>query len=303
MELLYEKVQAAGVAVERNLPLKKYGSFRIGGPASIALFPRNEEELLLVHRAARDAGVPLTVVGRGTNLLFPDEGIAGCVLFTTQMRALRVEGETVTAAAGTPLSVLARAAEEHSLTGAEFAHGIPGTLGGAVVMNAGAYDGSMAGILRSSRYYDTATGEVRELSQEEHGFDYRNSVYLHHPEWILLSVTLGLTPGERELIRARMEELARRRRESQPLDLPSAGSVFKRPEGHFAGRLIEECGLKGRRVGDAEVSAKHAGFIVNRGNATAADVQALISLVQTTVKERFGVVLECEIRTPKPIKS
>ncbi|WP_087064939.1 UDP-N-acetylmuramate dehydrogenase, partial [Intestinibacillus massiliensis] len=201
----------------------------------------------------------------------------------------------VRAGAGALLSGVAKAALEASLTGLEFAAGIPGSAGGAVFMNAGAYGGQMADVVREVAYLD-GDGALRTCAGAGCGFGYRTSVFKAHPDWTVVSVTLGLTPGDPASIRTQMEDLAQRRRDKQPLDLPSAGSTFKRPEGYFAGKLIQDAGLRGAAIGGAQVSEKHAGFIVNRGGATSADVRALVSLVQRTVLERFGVALECEVR-------
>ncbi|MBO5973127.1 MAG: UDP-N-acetylmuramate dehydrogenase, partial [Clostridia bacterium] len=204
-------------------------------------------------------------------------------------------GNRVTVSAGTQLAVLAQACAEHSLTGLEFAHGIPGTVGGAVMMNAGAYGGEIGGVLVSTRYC-TPEGEIRTLSAEEHGFGYRTSFFKTHPEYLILSAEFELRQGDRDEIKNTMAELARRRRESQPLDKPSAGSTFKRPEGYFAGKLIEDCSLKGFTIGGAQVSQKHAGFVINAGGATCSDVLELCAHIQKTVYERFGVMLEREIK-------
>lgn len=296
MENILRELREKSISVRTNEPLSLHSSFRIGGPAAVAAFPQNAAELITLLCTVKEACVPFAVLGKGSNVLFSDRGFSGVVVFTTQMRELSVKGRCIRASAGVPLSVLAMAARDAALTGAEFAHGIPGTLGGAVFMNAGAYGEAMEGILRSSRYFDTVTQKIEEISASEHAFGYRTSAYETHPERILLEATLELSPGDPESIRVRMAELAAKRRSSQPLEYPNAGSVFKRPQGYFAGKLIEDCGWKGRGVGGAEVSSKHAGFIVNRGGATAQDVLELIRQIKESVKERFGVSLECEIR-------
>ncbi len=296
MESLYRTLTAAKIEAVRDLSLAAHSSFRIGGDARLACFPRSREELLACLRLAREGGVTPIVIGNASNVVFPDEGLDGLVIFTGKCRQLRVDGETLHADAGATLASLAIAARDAALSGLAFAAGIPGTLGGAVLMNAGAYGGCMADICVVSDFYDAESNTVGSFSGEEQAFANRTSVYAQNPRYTVLGATLVLQRGVRAEIEAQMRELAARRRASQPLELPSAGSVFKRPEGHFAGKLIEDCGLKGMRVGDAEVSQKHAGFIVNRGGATAADVRALVELIRERVLHDTGVELECEIR-------
>lgn len=276
-------------------PMARHTTFRIGGPADIFLRPRSVDALRAVICEARAQGVPCTVLGNGSNVLAPDAGLRGVVVCTGGLRGVEAGGQGVRAGAGALLSGVAKAALEASLTGLEFAAGIPGSAGGAVFMNAGAYGGQMADVVREVAYLD-GDGALRTCAGADCGFGYRTSVFKAHPDWTVVSVTLGLTPGDPASIRTQMEDLAQRRRDKQPLDLPSAGSTFKRPEGYFAGKLIQDAGLRGAAIGGAQVSEKHAGFIVNRGGATSADVRALVSLVQRTVLERFGVALECEVR-------
>ena len=247
-------------------------------------------------RAARENNVPLTVLGNGSNILVRDEGIRGIVLaIGTEYGVISVEGTKLEAETGALLAVLSAAARAASLSGLEFAGGIPGSLGGALFMDAGAYGGQMADVVRTTRYLDENL-TVRELHGEEHKFGYRTSVFRENPQWIALSSVMELTPGNPEEIRAKMDDFAQRRRDKQPLNYPSAGSTFKRPEGYFAGRLIEDAGLKGYTVGGAQVSEKHAGFVINRGGATCADVQRLIDHVRAEVLRQFGVELEPEVR-------
>ncbi|MCB6367099.1 UDP-N-acetylmuramate dehydrogenase [Intestinibacillus massiliensis] len=276
-------------------PMARHTTFRIGGPADIFLRPRSVDALRAVICEARAQGVPCTVLGNGSNVLAPDAGLRGVVVCTGGLRGVEAGGQGVRAGAGALLSGVAKAALEASLTGLEFAAGIPGSAGGAVFMNAGAYGGQMADVVREVAYLD-GDGALRTCAGAGCGFGYRTSVFKAHPDWTVVSVTLGLAPGDPASIRTQMEDLAQRRRDKQPLDLPSAGSTFKRPEGYFAGKLIQDAGLRGAAIGGAQVSEKHAGFIVNRGGATSADVRALVSLVQRTVLERFGVALECEVR-------
>ncbi len=276
-------------------PLKKHTSFRIGGPAKRMAFPKTAEELVLLDGILRECGVRTVVLGNGTNVLFPDEGLDAVVIATGEMKGLLVEnGTELVANAGISLARLATEAWQHGLTGLEFAHGIPGSVGGGVVMNAGAYDGVLSDVLVSVEAL--FSDGVRTLSTEALQLSYRHSIFTEQPDAVALRTRFRLQTGDKAAIRARMDELMERRKASQPLDLPSAGSTFKRPQGHFAGRLIEDCGLKGTRVGGAEVSVKHAGFIVNTGGATCADVLALIETIQKTVLDAAGVLLEPEVK-------
>jgi len=296
MELLRNELKRAGIRVESECPLCRYSSFRIGGCAKLALFPKNRMEMIACLDGVRRYGLPYLVIGNASNVVFSDRGFDGVIIFTTAWKELTVEGTRISVGAGVSLSAIANAAQRASLCGAEFLHGIPGTLGGAVFMNAGAFGGCMADICAKSEYYDARTGESGVLCGEEQAFSNRTSIYEKHPSYTVLGAELILQKGNQSEICARMRDYMERRRRTQPLELPSAGSVFKRPEGFFAGRLIEECGLKGTRVGGAEVSVKHAGFIVNRGGATAADVRALCELIRARVLAQTGVRLECEIR-------
>ncbi len=289
-------LERAGICVKRELPLWRHCTFRIGGNARYAVFPKNRDQLLISLRTLMPHKDRVVLIGKGSNVLFSDEGIDGAVIFTTECREI-VRTETgFRADAGASLAALACAARDASLGGLEFAHGIPGTLGGGVLMNAGAYGGELSSVCVTSEYFDLRTGEICRLHGTEHDWGYRKSYYSEHPEAVILGAELVLTPADPEQIRARMRELTEKRKTSQPIEYAGAGSTFKRPAGYFAGKLIEDCGLKGTSVGDAQVSTKHAGFIINRGNASASEVKELISLVQARVKERFGVELECEIR-------
>jgi len=244
----------------------------------------------------RTCGAAYRVIGKASNVVFSDEGFAGLVIFTGRCDAVTLRDKTVTAAAGIGMTELSRVAQSAGLAGLEFAYGIPGTVGGAVVMNAGAYGGCMADVCISSRCFDMQTGEILTYTGDAQGFAVRTSVYEKNPHLVVLEATMRLTLDDPAQIDARMREYMERRRASQPLQYPSAGSVFKRPVGYYAGKLIEDCGLKGLTVGGAQVSEKHAGFIVNRGGATARDVWDLSELVRRSVKERFGVDLEREIK-------
>ena len=279
------------IELRRDEPMSAHTSFRIGGPARLYACVRAE---LAPHlrELARAAGLKTLVTGNGSNLLVADAGYDGLVLrLADEPPQLREDG-VIYAPAGTGLARLAAFAAEHELSGLEFAAGIPGSVGGAVMMNAGAYGGQMSDVLTLTRYWD---GEAREMRTEDGGFGYRRSPFFG-TDALVLGAEIRLRRGERGEIEAKMAELAAQRREKQPLNLPSAGSAFKRPQGHFAGKLIEDCGLKGYAVGGAQVSEKHAGFVINRGGATCADVLRLLEHIEKTVYDRFGVRLEREIQ-------
>ncbi len=284
------------LTIREHEPMAAHTTFRIGGPADLYLEWKNGAPLAEILPLIRASGQPFYILGRGSNVLVRDEGVRGVVLNTTLANQICCEGAEITAECGAGLASIASTALRKGLTGFEFAAGIPGSLGGAVCMNAGAYGGEMSQVVLRSHYLNGA-GELCVLEGADHAFGYRHSAYKEHPDWLLLRVELGLWEGEPEQIRDLMEDLARRRREKQPLNYPSAGSTFKRPAGHFAGRLIEDCGLKGFAIGGAQVSEKHAGFLINRGGATCDDMLRLVEHVQRTVHEQFGVDLECEIRT------
>ncbi len=277
-----------------NEPMSRHTTFRVGGPADVLFLPESEEQLLQALSIAREAGVPCVVIGNGSNLVVKDGGIRGLVIALGEgMAAIARAGETLTAWAGASLARVSAYAQASGLSGLEFASGIPGTLGGGCAMNAGAYSGQLSDVLVDARVL--LDGEVRTLTVEEMQMGYRTSLPLRRGG-IVISARFALTPDDPEAIAARMRELNARRRDKQPLNYPSAGSTFKRPEGYFAGALIEQAGLKGKSVGGAQVSEKHAGFIVNTGEATAADILALIDIVQAEVAARFGVRLETEVR-------
>lgn len=276
-------------------PMAKHTSFRIGGPARRMAFPKTREQLVVLAGLLQEAGIEPLLLGNGTNLLVADEGLDTVVINTSaQLSRVEQTGECeLTADAGVSLCQLALFAWKQGLAGLAFAHGIPGTLGGGVVMNAGAYGGELKDVIAdvTTLYPDG----VRTLTADEMGFSYRHSVF-SSGEGIVLGAKLKLEPGDPNAIKAKMDELMARRKASQPLEFPSAGSTFKRPPGHYAGPLIESCGLKGARIGGAEVSCKHAGFVVNAGGATCADVLALMEKVQKTVFDTYGVLLEPEVK-------
>ena len=275
-------------------PMSRHTTFRCGGPATLFLRPGNEDELVRVVSLLKDNGQPYMLLGNGSNLLVSDKGYQGVVISLERLSELSLEGETsIRAQAGVLNSRIASFARENSLAGFEFAAGIPGTIGGAMIMNAGAYGGEMKLITTSVRAI-TPDGEVKELSAEDCDFGYRTSV-LKREGYVVLSALLQLQKGNEKEITDLMTELALKRKEKQPLEYPSAGSTFKRPEGYFAGKLIEDAGLKGFSVGDAAVSDKHCGFVINKGQATSADIYKLIREVQKKVFEDSGVTLEPEV--------
>lgn len=275
-------------------PMTKHTSFHIGGPAELMAQPQSEAELQSLLLKAAEAAVPVTLVGNGSNLLVRDKGIRGLVIkLGSMLRDIKVSGNVLNFGSGVSLAQASKKAAELGLSGMEFAVGIPGSIGGAVYMNAGAYDGEMSKVVKSVRVMDAA-GEVSELSAGELDFGYRHSA-LQGSSKIVTSVTVELVAGDKQAIAEKMADFSNRRITKQPLELPSAGSMFKRPPGYFAGTLIDQTGLKGYTVGGAQVSTKHAGFVVNIGGATAADVLQLISDVQAKVFAAHGVHLEPEV--------
>lgn len=279
-----------------NEPMSAHTTFRIGGAARFYTVPQSTEEIKESIRLAGEKELPYIMIGKGSNVLFPDEGYDGIVIeIGSGMEKMDFPDECrIRAQAGISLSALAGEAARHSLTGLEFAGGIPGTLGGAVTMNAGAYGGEIRDCIVSATILDES-GEERELNKEQLQLGYRSSI-IQEKGYVVLSAVFELEKGEKEEILAKMRELNTRRREKQPLEFASAGSTFKRPEGHFAGKLIEDSGMKGYRSGDAQVSEKHCGFVINRGNATSRDVQNVIRDVQKRVYETSGILLEPEVK-------
>lgn len=280
--------------VRENVTLAPYTTMRTGGPAALFAEPRSAQQLAHVHQWAQEKGLPLLILGNGSNLLIADSGFDGLVIHLGRaLSEVSVFANTLTAQAGASLAAAARAAAQASLTGLEFAAGIPGSIGGAVCMNAGAYGGEIAQVIVSARVL-TLEG-VRMVSKDELSLGYRSSAVMQNG-WVVLEATFELAPGSPDEIKATMADLAARRREKQPLQYPSCGSFFKRPVGYYAGALIEQAGLKGYRVGDAQVSEMHAGFVINRGHATSSEIYRLMQEVQCRVQARFGVTLEPEVR-------
>lgn len=278
-----------------NAPMDRYTTFRVGGPADLLAVPETQEEVCSLLREVHRQNVPLTVIGNGSNLLVLDKGVRGIVLkLGNALKGLSVDGSTIKVEAGVLLSRLASAAAEGGLAGLEFASGIPGSLGGAVLMNAGAYGGEIGNLVRRVKVV-SREGNVRLLDREAMDFRYRHSAVMDSGD-IILAADLELTRDDPDAIRERITELTRKRVEKQPLNFPSAGSTFKRPPGYFAAALIDQAGLRGYRVGDAQVSEKHTGFVVNRGHATAAEILQLMEDVKERVHTASGVWLEPEVR-------
>ena len=291
---IHEKLPA--LALEREAPLSAHTSFHIGGPAEVMAFPHSSEELAQVLSLAMHLGIRPWILGAGTNVLAPDEGIRGLVIVTRDaLNTIRALSDThIEAMAGVSMAKLALTARDMSLTGLEFAHGIPGTVGGGIYMNAGAYGGEIRQVAVRTEFM-RLDGSTEIFEGEAQGFAYRSSAF-QKEDGVILRTEFALEPGEKTTIHNRMLELAEKRRASQPLEYPSAGSAFKRPQGGYAAALIEQAGLKGLSVGGAAVSEKHSGFIINQGGATAADVLALLELVQERVYTNSGISLEPEIR-------
>lgn len=278
-----------------HVPMAQYTTFRVGGPADILVSPNSQEEVCTLLVAIQAEQVPCTILGNGSNVLVLDKGIRGVVLkLGNALNGLVIEGTRIRVEAGVLLSRLATAAADAGLTGLEFASGIPGSLGGAILMNAGAYGGEIGNLVRTVTVVDP-NGQVRNLDREQMDFRYRHSVVMETGD-IILSATLELAPDDPEAIHERIRDLTQKRITKQPLNFPSAGSTFKRPPGYFAAALIDQAGLRGYRVGDAQVSEKHTGFVVNRGHATASEILQLMDDVKTRVHAMSGVWLEPEVR-------
>ena len=288
----YFKSELSSVLFDEEM--KKHTTFKIGGPADIFVDAESPSEVLTAVKIAKETGLPRMIIGNGSNLLVSDKGIEGVVIcIGSRMNKITVKENIIEAYAGALLSSVSNAAQRNSLTGLEFAAGIPGTLGGGVYMNAGAYDGELKNVVKSVTYIDDVI--LKKAYKDELDFSYRHSMF-SDKNFAVLSVELELEHGNPDEIKAKMIELNRRRLEKQPLEYPSAGSTFKRPEGYYAGKLIQDSGLMGCSFGGAKVSEKHAGFVINTGNATAEDVINLIEHIKKTVFEKFGVMLEPEVK-------
>ncbi len=293
---VYELATSIGCKAEWDVPMRDYTTFKIGGNARLMVTPCSDECLKKIVKVCKDAGIKPMILGNGSNMLISDKGLDTVVINMCRSDAgVRYLGDgMIECDAGITLSKVCNFALEKELAGLEFAFGIPGSAGGAAYMNAGAYDGEMKDVLVSCTHID-ADGNEGQLSGEELGLAYRTSAYEHNG-FIITKLLLKLEKGDKVAIKAKMMDLLQRRKDKQPLEYPSAGSTFKRPVGYFAAALIDECGLKGATVGGAQVSEKHAGFIINKGGATSDDVMNLIDLVQKTVLEKKGVVIEPEVR-------
>lgn len=280
--------------IEIDEPMKNHTSFKVGGPVDILVNPENYQQVVDIISLCKGDNVPYYIIGNGTNLLVKDGGIRGVVIKLCKLNEITLEEDKLIAKSGALLKDVSGIALDQGLTGFEFACGIPGSIGGAVAMNAGAYNGEISNVVESAKVIDN-DGKIRVLNKDELELGYRTSSILKHG-YTVIEVTFKFQKGEQEKIKGRIEDLNKRRSEKQPLEYPSAGSTFKRPEGYFAAKLIEDSGLKGMKVGGAEVSEKHSGFIVNKGDATAKDILDLIKLVQKTVKDKFNVELFTEVR-------
>ena len=293
----YEKLKDI-ISVEKiktDEPMKMHTTFRIGGPAKYYVVPETKEDVKAIVECCKNADMPYYILGNGSNLLVSDKGYEGVVIqIFKNMNQITLDGECITAQAGAILSSVANKALDAELTGFEFAAGIPGTLGGACVMNAGAYGGEMKDVLVNVVVL-TQDGDFLTIPAEELELGYRTSI-IAKKNYIVLEATIKLSKGDKEAIKGRMDELKVQRTTKQPLEYPSAGSTFKRPVGHFAGKLIQDAGLRGFQVGGAQVSEKHCGFVINKDQATAADVAELMRQVSAIVKEQFGVELEAEVK-------
>ncbi len=279
----------------KDLLLSTVTSFRIGGTASYVIYPTTVEEIASLTAFCKSISIPSIVIGNGSNLLFSDSGYEGAVIVTTQIKDIKIDATTVKVGCGASLTHLASAVSEKSLAGLEFAYGIPGTVGGAVYMNAGAYGGEIKDVCVSVSVYDVVSDEIYDIKAEDCGFGYRESIF-QSDDKIILGAKFALTEGIASEISEKMSCLMQQRIDKQPLNYPSAGSTFKRYPGYFSGKLIDEAGLKGFTIGGAQVSEKHAGFVINIGNATASDVLALIDHIKSVIKENVGIELETEVK-------
>ncbi|WP_338539727.1 UDP-N-acetylmuramate dehydrogenase [Paenibacillus tundrae] len=276
-----------------NEPLKDHTYVKVGGYADTLIHPTTTEEIVNVVQIAKSHQIPLTIIGKGSNVIIKDKGIRGITMSLSHFDQIKVHEDTIIAQSGANIIDVSRTALDHGFTGLEFACGIPGSTGGAIYMNAGAYGGQVDDVVESADVI-TRDGQRMTMSREEMKLSYRNSIFKDN-EYIILEVTFKLQKGDKEAIAAKMKELTMLREAKQPLEYPSCGSVFKRPEGHFVGKLIQDCNLQGTRIGGAEISLKHAGFIINADHATAQDYQELINLIKETVYAKFNVQLETEV--------
>ncbi|MCG2729413.1 MAG: UDP-N-acetylmuramate dehydrogenase [Acetobacterium sp.] len=279
--------------IKENEPMKDHTSFKVGGPADLFLMPQSKEELQKVLAICKKSQKNLYIMGNGSNLIVRDGGYSGIIINTKALSHVNTESETLIAEPGISLKDLATIALEEKLTGLEFASGIPGSLGGAVTMNAGAYDGEMKGVIKSIQVI-TEDGSLKTIPNSECAFGYRSSILQQH-NWVLVSVEIELKKGDYQAIEEKMLDLNTQRQTKQPLEYPSAGSTFRRPVGYYAGKLVQDAGFRGYSIGGAQVSEKHSGFVINKGGATASDILNLIHAIQAGVKEKFNVDLKTEV--------
>ena len=292
---LCAELTANNIAYKTAEDLSECSTFKIGGNAMSAIYPDTTDKLIKSVQLLEDIGIRYAVLGNASNVIFSSEGYDGAVVFTTDMKQISVKGTLIEAECGAPFTKTALTAMREGLTGLEFAYGIPGTVGGAVYMNAGAYDGETSAVLEYSEYYDRRTKQIIRLDNAAHRFDYRHSDYMNH-DGIILRAGFRLKEGYKSEIKSKMDGFMAARREKQPLEYPNAGSTFKRYPGYFTAKLIDEAGLKGCTIGGAQVSEKHAGFIINTGNATSDDVMSLIKLITDKIREINGIEIEREVR-------
>ncbi len=299
-ERFSEKMRALSaegiLSLSENGDLAPHSTFKIGGKADFIVKSHSKVALVESVKAARENGIKYVVVGNGSNILFPDGQYEGAVILTTGMTKVSFERNKIYADCGYSFTALASQAQKRGLTGLEFAYGIPGSVGGAVYMNAGAYDGEIKNVVTKTFWYDSENDRFGEFEGEENAFGYRESVYQEKKGYIILGAEFSLENGEENAILEKMQSFMSARQEKQPLEYPSAGSTFKRAPGYFTAKLIDEAGLKGYSVGGAQVSEKHAGFVINRGGATSEDVKKLVSDIQNVVYKNSGVKIECEIK-------
>ena len=295
MQGIIDFLTSANILFEENVDGKRLCSFHVGGNVRLVVKPQNGAELRQLCAYLSKRKIKSIILGRGSNVVFSDGDYDGVVVLLNEINTLELYDNQIIAGAGASMLKLASFAQQKGLTGLEFAHGIPGSVGGGVYMNAGAYGGEISQVLSSCYILDKSQGSLFALMGEQCNLSYRHSVFMENKDWIVLYATFELQKGNPDEIKAKMDEYRAKRQASQPLEYPSAGSTFKRPEGHFAGKLIEDCGLKGYTVGGAQVSEKHAGFVINRGGATCDDIKKLVEHIQKTVKEKFNVSLECEM--------
>lgn len=280
--------------MEENAPMKNYSYFKVGGPADILLNPSTKDQLMTTIRICKEKSIPYFIIGNGSNLLIKDGGLKGVVIKLSELNSINVDGNKIKAESGALLKDVSIAAVENALTGFEFACGIPGSVGGAVFMNAGAYDGEISYVISSAEVMDSE-GNIKELNKEELELSYRSSKVMKE-NLVVISATFELHKGEHSLIQYKVNDLTKKREDKQPLEYPSAGSTFKRPVGFYTGKLIQDAGLKGYSIGGAAISEKHSGFVINKGGATAKDILDLIHFIQKTIKDKYDVELQTEVR-------